>query len=131
VEYQQLNNKGKVRCRSSYANDAANGSGWQAAGKCAGRKADDPTAVGDDRSDNSENATHEPLFMSDELLSLVAYPAAVVCTHRGAVEGHEEVVWTCDDGEDYGGKKAGWEIWLCCHACRDANQPCETFTPCD
>lgn len=72
---------------------------------------------------------HEHRFMPAELLSRVAYTATVVCTHCGASEGHEEVVWTGDDGEDYGGKKTGWELWFCCHACRDADQPCETFYP--
>jgi hypothetical protein len=69
---------------------------------------------------------HEHRFMPAELLSQVAYPATVVCMNCDASEGHEEVVWT---GEDYGGKKTGWEVWFCCHACRDANLPCETFYP--
>jgi hypothetical protein len=67
--------------------------------------------------------------MPAELLSRVVYPAVVVCTHCGAGEGHEEVVWTGDDVEDYGGQKCGWELWFCCHACRDTDQPCETFYP--
>jgi hypothetical protein len=30
--------------------------------------------------------------------------------HCGAVGGHEEVVWACDDCEDYGGKKSAWKV---------------------
>ena len=22
-----------------------------------------------------------------------------------------------------------WELWMCCHPCRDKGQPCETFFP--
>lgn len=38
--------------------------------------------------------------------------------------GEWETVWT-------GAEEAldGWEDWFCCHTCRDANEPCETFHP--
>jgi hypothetical protein len=81
------------------------------------------------RANSPENAMHEHRFMSGELLSRVVYPAAIVCMHCGVDEGHDEVVWTGDDAEDCGGKKSGWEVWFCCHPCRDANRPCETFYP--
>ena len=40
--------------------------------------------------------------------------------HPNTGTGHWEYV-------DIGGKQ--WEIWYCCHLCRDKNEPCETFFP--
>lgn len=78
---------------------------------------------------DGQSVTHEHRFMSAELLSRVTYPATVACTHCSGSEGYDEVVWTGDDAEDYGGKKSGWEVWFCCHARHDTNEPCETFYP--
>jgi hypothetical protein len=45
-----------------------------------------------------------------------------VCQFCGGTDGHSEPVETGDlETED------GWEIWFCCHPCRDAGEPCETF----
>jgi hypothetical protein len=45
-----------------------------------------------------------------------------VCQHCGGTDGHHEYVRTGDLESD-----GGWEIWFCCHRCRDACEPCETF----
>jgi hypothetical protein len=44
------------------------------------------------------------------------------CMYCGSNGGHWERVHTGDD-ESFG----GWEDWFCCHSCRDAGNPCETF----
>jgi len=44
------------------------------------------------------------------------------CMHCDMADGHWERVWTGDvDSRD------GFEDWYCCHACRDAGLPCDTF----
>jgi len=44
------------------------------------------------------------------------------CMHCDTQSGHWERVWTGDvDSRD------GFEDWYCCHACRDAGLPCDTF----
>jgi hypothetical protein len=46
------------------------------------------------------------------------------CQFCFGTDGHSEPVETGDlESED------GWEVWFCCHPCRDAGQPCETFHP--
>ncbi len=46
----------------------------------------------------------------------------VRCMCCGSDEGQSEVLHTGDrESLD------GFEVWFCCHACRDAGQPCETF----
>ncbi|CAE6823287.1 hypothetical protein R70006_06310 [Paraburkholderia domus] len=71
-------------------------------------------------------------FMSQELAAKIdheRYPSqsTLVCEHCGGREGHYEEVWTgmASPDDDY----SGWEVWFCCHACRDQNLPCETFFP--
>lgn len=44
------------------------------------------------------------------------------CQFCGGTEGHGEQVHTGDIESE-----GGWEDWFCCHACRDAGEPCETF----
>lgn len=44
------------------------------------------------------------------------------CQYCESTEGHSEQVKTGDLES-----KDGWEDWFCCHACRDAGKPCETF----
>lgn len=44
------------------------------------------------------------------------------CQFCGGSDGHSEQVHTGDLES-----KGGWEDWFCCHPCRDAGQPCETF----
>lgn len=55
----------------------------------------------------------------------VVYPdrERVRCQFCDSQVGHEEEVWTGDMTEG----KSGWELWFCCHTCRDAGEPCETF----
>jgi hypothetical protein len=70
----------------------------------------------------------EPYFMTPEMVKRIddgRYPHDTYCMHCEGNIGHEEVVWTGADNED----KSGWEVWFCCHACRDKNEPCETFWP--
>jgi len=44
------------------------------------------------------------------------------CQFCHGKDGHSEDVSTKDsESED------GWERWFCCHTCRDAGLPCETF----
>lgn len=47
--------------------------------------------------------------------------ACMYCSRDGT-HGHWECVHTGDE-ESY----EGWEEWFCCHVCRDAGLPCETF----
>jgi hypothetical protein len=54
------------------------------------------------------------------------YPDILECMYCRGTDGHSEELWTGDKGED---DKSGFEVWFCCHACRDAKQPCETFFP--
>lgn len=54
------------------------------------------------------------------------YPSELVCQFCGGTKGHSEEVWTGDDGSP---DSSGYELWFCCHDCRDAGQPCETFFP--
>jgi hypothetical protein len=51
-----------------------------------------------------------------------AASAKLICQYCSGTEGHSEMVRTGDLES-----KDGWEYWFCCHACRDAGQPCETF----
>jgi hypothetical protein len=44
------------------------------------------------------------------------------CMYCGGVEGHAELLDTGDDES-----LDGFEVWFCCHRCRDAGRPCETF----
>lgn len=44
------------------------------------------------------------------------------CMYCGSDEGHAELLHTGDNES-----LDGFEVWFCCHACRDAGQPCETF----
>lgn len=44
------------------------------------------------------------------------------CMYCGSEDGHSEMVETHDSES-----KDGWEDWFCCHPCRDAGKPCETF----
>lgn len=46
------------------------------------------------------------------------------CQHcqSGSLNGEWETVYTGED-ESLG----GYEDWFCCHTCRDAGLPCETF----
>lgn len=44
------------------------------------------------------------------------------CMYCGGTRGHGERVQT-DSAESLD----GWEDWFCCHDCRDAGKPCETF----
>lgn len=70
----------------------------------------------------------EPYFMTPEMVKRIdddRYPHHPSCIHCEGTIGHEEVVWTGVDDED----KSGWEVWFCCHACRDKDEPCETFWP--
>jgi len=54
------------------------------------------------------------------------YPYILTCIHCDGRIGHSQEVWTGNRGED---DKSGWEVWFCCHPCRDADRPCETFSP--
>lgn len=54
------------------------------------------------------------------------YPSSPKCVHCEGDVGHTEEVWTGNtDGENY----SGWEVWFCCHKCRDKDEPCESFYP--
>ena len=44
------------------------------------------------------------------------------CEYCESVVGHTEVVHTDDQDSLH-----GWEVWFCCHSCRDKSEPCETF----
>lgn len=44
------------------------------------------------------------------------------CMYCGSKVGHFEVLETHDDESLH-----GYELWMCCHACRDKEEPCETF----
>lgn len=56
-----------------------------------------------------------------------SYPAddKARCMYCGGSVGHAEEVWT----GNHEGNCSGWELWFCCHACRDRGEPCETFFP--
>ena len=67
--------------------------------------------------------------MSRQLLEAIdfdRYPRSCSCGHCGGVNGDSEELWTGFDGEP---DASGFEIWFCCHDCRDACLPCETFYP--
>lgn len=49
----------------------------------------------------------------------------ISCMECGGRDGHTEEVWTGKTDDD----GSGWEVWFCCHACRDRGEPCETFFP--
>jgi hypothetical protein len=44
------------------------------------------------------------------------------CCECGGDDGHTEFLYTGDEMS-----VDGFEIWFCCHTCRDASRPCETF----
>jgi hypothetical protein len=44
------------------------------------------------------------------------------CMYCHGTIGHSEYVFTGDEDSEN-----GHEYWFCCHACRDAGLPCETF----
>lgn len=48
----------------------------------------------------------------------------LTCQFCGGRDGHEQVLETHDFVDD---DSSGQEYWFCCHPCRDAGQPCETF----
>ena len=52
-----------------------------------------------------------------------AYPHDPTCMYCGGTEGHSEVLHTGDNESP----KSGFDVWFCCHPCRDAGKPCETF----
>lgn len=71
----------------------------------------------------------EQYFMSAKIVERIdksRYPLNPYCMYCEGTVGHEEIVWTGNDSED---NKSGWEVWFCCHVCRDKNDPCETFWP--
>ena len=70
------------------------------------------------------NPIFSPAMVAD--IDLERYPMHLSCMHCDGAAGHDEEVWTGHKGED---ELSGFEIWLCCHACRDAGRPCETFFP--
>lgn len=54
-----------------------------------------------------------------------AYAALIgncTCQYCGGKNGHDELVMTGDEQS-----LGGWEVWFCCHDCRDKGEPCETF----
>ena len=68
-------------------------------------------------------------FMSSTLAAKIddsRYPNNPKCMHCGSGIGHTEEVWTGATGE---ADLSGWEVWFCCHECRDKDMPCETFYP--
>lgn len=83
----------------------------------------------------------EPRFMDNEtkarLLRLDYFTDVSLC--RAGEEGHEVACQFCMGGTINGEWETVWtgaeeslngyEDWFCCHTCRDANQPCETFHP--
>lgn len=44
------------------------------------------------------------------------------CMFCGSREGHSELLFTGDFES-----MEGFEVWFCCHPCRDAGEACETF----
>lgn len=44
------------------------------------------------------------------------------CMFCGSHDGHSELVYTGDTES-----MEGYEVWFCCHPCRDADEACETF----
>lgn len=60
--------------------------------------------------------------LSDAVWSAIPVPPEKACMYCGGNEGHWETVHTGDEDSF-----EGWEDWFCCHACRDAGKPCETF----
>ena len=60
-------------------------------------------------------------FPSDEVVR-AALALVPTCMDCGGDEGHSELLDTGDDDS-----LDGFEVWFCCHACRDSGKPCETF----
>lgn len=62
--------------------------------------------------------------MSEEL-DYSSIPERLTCQFCGGHNGHDEHVCT----NDREGDNSGWDVWFCCHDCRDKGEPCETFFP--
>lgn len=60
-------------------------------------------------------------FPTDEVLQ-AAMAVVPACMYCGSEDGHAELLHTGDDES-----VDGFEVWFCCHLCRDAAKPCETF----
>lgn len=52
----------------------------------------------------------------------VALEKGLSCQFCNSKDGHDALVET-GDHDSFG----GFEVWFCCHACRDHGVPCETF----
>lgn len=61
----------------------------------------------------------EPIADCLDSAALEVNPSCMYC---GGSRGHSEVIETGDEGS-----YCEHEVWFCCHACRDAGKPCETF----
>jgi hypothetical protein len=46
----------------------------------------------------------------------------MACMYCFGTVGHDELLHTGDESS-----LDAWEWWFCCHRCRDAGEPCETF----
>ena len=69
-----------------------------------------------------------PELMSPRIQAAIdqaLYPKAS-CAECDSTDGHQEEVWT---GNTQGDNYSGYELWFCCHECRDKGLPCETFRP--
>ncbi len=68
-------------------------------------------------------------YMTQKIIALIdrdKYPTDTHCMECGSRDGHTEELYTgATDTELH----SGWEVWFCCHPCRDADKPCETFFP--
>tara|TARA_B100000749_G_C18447852_1_gene475023 strand:- start:4062 stop:4319 length:258 start_codon:yes stop_codon:yes gene_type:complete len=53
----------------------------------------------------------------------IAYGSvAPYCQYCDSKKGHHDILYTGDEESLY-----GYEIWFCCHPCRDKHKPCESF----
>lgn len=61
-----------------------------------------------------DNAIHEQYG--------VALSQGLRCQFCNSKDGHDELIKTGDNDSF-----CGYEVWFCCHTCRDKGEPCETF----
>lgn len=61
----------------------------------------------------------------DPMITDAAWSAPIAshtCIYCGSGDGQWERIYTGNEES-----QDGWEDWFCCHPCRDAGKPCETF----
>lgn len=68
------------------------------------------------------NSHNTPSEKSTKAVTTTGDFHCMYCFNNDLTKSHSETVHT-GDAESY----EGYEDWFCCHICRDAGEPCETF----